>query len=179
MGDWLLSVDRSVLYAIHGFRAVILDYLAVASSYLGNWGLLWIICAVSMCFMKTLRKYGFVLLIALLLVHVLGNEVIKPLVSRLRPCDALPVENLLMHPPDLYSFPSGHAASSFAAAVIIWAADRKLGVAAFTLAALISWSRVYLFLHYPSDIVCGAALGILCAIIVLKVEEMLSKRLLK
>lgn len=90
---------------------------------------------------------------------VVGNLILKNLVARARPCSLNTTVNLLISAPTDYSFPSGHTTSSFAAAVIWYHADKRFGVPALILAFLIAFSRLYLYVHFPSDVIAGALIG--------------------
>ncbi len=104
---------------------------------------------------------GLMILLALLFSFLLTNLVLKPLVARTRPYDIAQVKLLVERLSD-YSFPSGHTSASFAAAVAIWFWDRKWGALAILLAALIAFSRLYLYVHFPTDILGGIVVGVLC-----------------
>ncbi len=85
--------------------------------------------------------------------------------SRPRPFQLISRDiRLLIPPPSGWSFPSGHSCASFAAATAVFLRDRRFGAAALVLAALIAFSRVFLFVHYPTDVLAGAALGAVCAV---------------
>jgi undecaprenyl-diphosphatase len=101
-----------------------------ALSFLGDWGLIWLLAAAVLLCTKKYRKTGLMLLGTLLLCTLAGNGIIKPLVGRLRPCQVDLAAPLLIARPQDFSFPSGHAASSFGAAVCVLRGDKRLGAAA-------------------------------------------------
>ncbi len=109
------------------------------------------------------RKCGVRMAIALILDLILCNLVLKPLAARPRPCWIDEQVKLLVAAPKDYSFPSGHSAASFAAAVSIFVMHKKEGAAALILACLIAFSRLYLFVHFPTDVLAGIAVGFICA----------------
>jgi len=94
------------------------------------------------------------------MVFLLGQIVLKNLVSRPRPCQIDQAFAMLVARPSSSSFPSTHSAWAFGAATAIFMGHRKLGAAAFVVAALIAFSRMYMFLHFPTDVLFGTALGI-------------------
>lgn len=145
------------------FHNTYTDFIFSLLTSLGNSGVIWIAAAVLLLISKKYRRYGVLLLIALALTHVLGEYIIKPLVARPRPFADFPGHPLLIPPPAGFSFPSGHSASSFCAATVLWKTNRRFGPPALVLAILIAFSRVFLFVHYPSDVIAGAILGIICA----------------
>ncbi len=139
------------------------DFFFPAVTVLGNAGFIWVVAGICLICSKKYRPYGVMLLAALMLTHTVGEEILKPLIARPRPFSVICGYRLLIAAPHGYSFPSGHAGSSFAAAFILCRANRKFTVPSFSLALLISVSRVFLFVHYPSDVFAGAILGVLCA----------------
>ncbi len=132
-------------------------------SYLGNSGQIWILVGIIMLFFKKYRKSGLTVLLALLLCLIFGNGILKNLITRQRPCWIDESVKLLISTPTDYSFPSGHTFSSFAASLSIFMYHKKLGISAFVLAILIAFSRLYLFVHFPTDIIGGIVLGITTA----------------
>ncbi len=135
-------------------------------THLGETGAVWVALAlVFLCFKRT-RTTGILMLVSLLLTFLTGELLLKNIVCRPRPCSAFPQVPLLIEPPGSYSFPSGHSSSSFAAATILFLRHKKSGCAAFAAAALIAFSRVFLFVHYLTDILAGTLLGVLCALFV-------------
>lgn len=106
---------------------------------------------------------GDLVTIALALDVLTCNVILKPLIARTRPYDINTAIDLLIAAPKDFSFPSGHTASSFAAAAALWfGGKKKLAVPALALAVLIAFSRMYFYVHYPTDVLCGAILGMLC-----------------
>ena len=136
-----------------------LDTVMPYISSLARHGEFWILVAlILVCFKKT-RKAGVAMGIAMAAGYLIGNMGMKNLFARTRPYDVTEVQLLVAKLHD-FSFPSGHTLGSFEAATAMWFYHRKWGVAAFVLAALIGLSRLYLFVHYPTDVLAGAVLGI-------------------
>ena len=159
----LAEIEFAILDAIQTIRFELLDKLMVVITTLGNKGIVWIaIAAVMLCF-KKYRRTGIAMLIGLIFGLVAGNWVIKNLVARARPCAINTAIELIIPYPSEYSFPSGHTLSSFIASTCIFLKNKKLGVAAYVLAALIAFSRLYVYVHFPTDIIGGILLGILLA----------------
>lgn len=158
MLEWLYQVDNTVFLWVQSLRNPVFDVLMPFLSFLGNYGLIWLIAAVLLLCRKQYRRYGVLLLVALAVGYILGDLVIKNLVERMRPFEALGLTPLVP-PPESFSFPSGHALSSFASAAVLLYADRRLGTVGFLLAVCIAVSRVYVCVHYPTDVVAGAVIG--------------------
>lgn len=161
-------MDFGILNGIqNSLKNPFFDWIMPIFSFLGENGAIWLIIGIVMvCFKKT-RSYGVLLLISMAFVFVTGELVIKNLVGRVRPCNVPGTEiNMLVPKPRGFSFPSGHSSSSFAAAVIIFIWDRRFGIAALCLAFCIAFSRMYLYVHFPSDVLVGSLWGIAGALIV-------------
>lgn len=138
-----------------------LSEVMIAFSELGNGGFIWIFFGLVCICSEKYRQTGIVIFIALLLNVLVGETILKNLIMRERPYISYPAVTLLIPEPGGYSFPSGHTFSSFAAAVVISCSVKKYGkIAVFLLAFGIGFSRVYLFVHYPGDVIAGAVLGI-------------------
>ena len=142
-----------------------LDGIMKFLSAINNHGEVWLAAALIMLLMPKYRRTGVGVLAALLLEVLLCTLFLKPLVGRIRPFTANPSAQLIIPPPEDFSFPSGHTASSFAAATAIFLQNRRLGTAAFILAAVIGFSRIYLYVHYPTDVWFGAVFGVLAAML--------------
>ena len=138
-----------------------MDWLMPKITALGDVGTIWIIIGLVMVCTKKYRKNGLVLLASLLVGVLIGNLWLKYLVARSRPCWLNPEVMLVIPNPTDFSFPSGHTLSSTIAATVLWGTDRKFGIPAAILAALIAFSRIYLYVHFPSDVIVAAAIGLL------------------
>ena len=158
----LQNFDWSILHWIHSTLSCgVLDFLMPKITLLGKGGAIWILTAFVLLYTKKYRKCGALLLVGLALGVLAGNVVLKPLIARARPCWLDTSVQLLVASPADYSFPSGHTLSSVIAATILTLTNRKFGFAAILLAALIAFSRLYLYVHFPSDVLGGAILGVL------------------
>ncbi len=123
-------------------------------------GIGWIITAILLiCFKKT-RKMGISMGLALIIGYITGNMFLKNVVGRVRPYDFAGNIELLVEKLSDFSFPSGHTLCSFEGAFTIFIRNKRWGIAAIIFAALIALSRLYLYVHYPSDVLAGALLGI-------------------
>lgn len=147
------------------------DFVFPLLSRIGNAGAVWLTVVFCLGYRRQTRGFAFMLFFALALAHVV-SQILKPIIGRPRPFVTYPGKTLLIHTPGGYSCPSGHSASSFAAATVLWIFNGRLGWAALVLALLIAFSRVFLFVHYPSDTLAGSLLGILCAVIILYLYKM-------
>lgn len=133
---------------------------------LGNVGIIWIITGATLLCFKKYRYWGAMILVALIFTFVIDEVVLKNLIDRPRPFVVNTDITLLIPEPSGSSFPSGHAATSFACAYVIFKCNKKMGIIALSVAAVIAFSRIYLYVHYPSDILVGAILGLICGEIV-------------
>ena len=138
-----------------------LDVLMTALSRLADHGDIWILLAALLLLSVKRRKQGITVSCALVLDLLACNTVLKPLIGRGRPFLLRPDLILLVSPPGDASFPSGHTAASFAAAFALRAAgaEKRLWIPAVILAAGIAFSRLYLYVHWPSDVLGGILLG--------------------
>lgn len=164
----LQRFDNSILlYIKDNMHGIIMDKSMVISTYLGNGGVIWIIIIVLLMINKKYRKIGFMALGALILSTILGEEILKNVVKRTRPSEAIAAWNLLIAKPLSYSFPSGHTTSSFAVAGVLAKYFKRYAFGFLGLASLIGFSRVYLYVHYPTDVLAGMVLGLMCSGIVI------------
>ena len=162
MGNFM-NAELTFLNALQALRTPALDGVMRFFTHLGDSGFVWLaLTALLLAFRRT-RRAGWVLAAALLFDAVLCNILLKPMVGRIRPCDVLTEVELLIPRPEDFSFPSGHTAASFASVTALWLAGKKRwAMAALPLAVLIAFSRMYLCVHFPTDILGGAVLGTAC-----------------
>ena len=140
-------------------RCGFLDAVLPAISWTCNHGELWILLAVALVLFKKTRRQGWSVACALVLDLICCNLILKPLVGRIRPFAVNPAVALLTAPPLDASFPSGHTAASFAAVFALKASGSPLWKPALAVAVVIAFSRLYLYVHWPSDVLFGALLG--------------------
>ncbi len=156
----MTGFELEILRAIQSLKCGLMDALMPAVTFLGNGGLIWIIAAVILlCFKKT-RKCGIAVAAALIMGALLNSALIKPIIARERPFTADSTIKLLISPPTDYSFASGHTLSSFAAATAMAFYSRKIGIPAYFVAASVAFSRLYLMVHFPTDVLGGAIIGV-------------------
>lgn len=139
-------------------RCGVLDVLMPALSWTCNHGEIWIVLAAVLLAVKRYRRQGLAVGCALVTDLVLCNLILKPLVGRVRPFAVHPVE-LLIPPPTDASFPSGHTAASFAAVFALKASGSPLWKPALAVAVVMAFSRLYLYVHWPSDVLGGVLVG--------------------
>ena len=161
MTEWITNTDWAILYGIQEhIRCAFLDAVMPVITLLGDAGIVWIIAALAMMFTKKLRRTGVVVAIGLVLGVLIGNLMLKNLMARERPCWLDESVLMLVKVPKDFSFPSGHTLASVISATVLVFADRRFAFAAIPLAVLIAFSSLYLFVHFPSDVFCGALLGL-------------------
>jgi undecaprenyl-diphosphatase len=158
----LKKMDASALNWVQTHtKTALMDKVMLFVSRLGDRGVIWIIYAAVCACSAKLRVAGIHLTMCVSACAFLGNYAIKPMFGRTRPCNLDRGRLMLLSRPEDSSFPSCHTMTSFAAAVVTaLQAGGLLGVTSLVFASAISFSRVYLYVHYPSDVVAGMALGI-------------------
>lgn len=226
MGAFLESVlnfDLSVFSAVFSIRTGFLDTVLNIITTIGDGWAFPLIAVILLLFKKT-RKLGMVILGALGVMLVINNEILKPVIARIRPCYIFDLEALMSnkeafvsggkeemfneiyervkagiaaapemaakwvqaytfpgvdHMPTSWSFPSGHTSSSFAAATAVFSVNKKWGIPAYVFAAIVGFSRIYLGVHYCTDVLAGAVLGVVYGIIGVLVVSLIIKALKK
>lgn len=165
-----ISFDLPILDWIQAnLQSPLMDKIMPIITLFGEGGIFWIAWAVLMLIIPKTRKIGFGMIFALLLGLLVCNVTLKPLIARIRPYDLQAekgvVINLLISAQHDFSFPSGHTIASFEAAVVLLKNSKKMGIPALILAILVSFSRLYLYVHYPSDVLVSVVLGTIFAFI--------------
>ncbi len=159
--------DESILFFIQeNLRNPVMDRFMVFVTSLGNAGFLWIFIAFLLLCQKRYQKCGIALICALSLSMLISDEILKPLVGRLRPNVKFPEIPLLIGSIHSRSFPSGHSTVAFATAAVLFSYYKFAGILAYVTAALIAYSRLYLFVHYPTDVLGGVILGSVIAYLI-------------
>lgn len=161
-----MAWEFDFLYFLQGLHQPWLDEWMAGITALADHGMVWVVTAlVFLCFKKS-RIIGISMLAAMALSFVTGNLFLKNVIARNRPCWIDKSAVLLIANPEDFSFPSGHTLVSFTSAVSIFLRNRRWGIAALALASLIAFSRLYLFVHFPTDILGGILLGTASALVV-------------
>lgn len=168
MNQMAVAFDLPILDWIQAnLKSDLLDTLMPIITLFGDGGVFWIAIAVLLLCIPKTRKIGLGMGFALLMGLVVCNITLKPLVGRIRPYDlqeqlgvTIPLLTDRMHD---YSFPSGHTIASFEASVVLLKNNKWMGIPAVILAVLIAFSRLYLYVHYPTDVIFSVFAGILFA----------------
>lgn len=157
-----------------------LDFLMPIITLFGDGGVFWIALSIVFIFIPKTRKMGITMGLSLAVGFLIGNLFLKNVVGRIRPYDLNPDFTLLVDRLHDYSFPSGHTLASFEAATAIFLYKKQLGIAALVLAALIAFSRLYLYVHYPTDVLASIILGVGIAILSFhSINKLYEKKLAK
>lgn len=145
---------------LYQFRNPVMNTISIFFDYAGAHGEIWIAFTLLLLLFRRTRKAGFAMAVALVLYMAAGHFFLKPLFARPRPLRSQHHHHHAGGATARHSFPSGHTASGVAAAYALWLQNRKLGVPALVLAAFIAFTRLYLYVHFPTDVLGGAVLGI-------------------
>ena len=164
-----MGFEFQILDKLQTIHTPLLDRFMVAITKLGDAGIVWIILTVILLLIPKTRKSGVYMAVALIADLIICNVILKPIVARIRPYSINQTVHLLVTPLKDYSFPSGHTAASFASAA-----------GALIVSVLIAFSRMYLYVHYPTDVLGGLIIGLLCGwiadMIIQKVMEKRSRK---
>lgn len=173
-----VELDTSLFFLLN-YKAqnVVFDFLMPILTNLDYWRIPIILLAIALLVFGGKRGRIAVLLLVLgiTLSDQVCNSILKPLVGRARPCSVLENVHLLIGCTEAFSFPSSHATNIFTGMILLSYVYPKIKAGALTIAVLVSYSRVYVGVHYPFDVVAGVALGIVCAIIIMVIHEIFAR----
>lgn len=168
----MLGFEFKILDFIREYMSSpVMDKIMCFFTFLGNAGWIWIALALVCLCSKKYRYTGIMLCAGLLMSLIVANLILKPAFARLRPFQIKEGIELILAAPNDFSFPSGHTMASVICATIIFLQHKKMGIYAIILAVLISFSRLYLYMHFPSDVFFGAILGMLLGVSAVKIVK--------
>ncbi len=184
--DSVLSFDLSIFEWIQSIQNDFLDALMVGITTLGNAGAIFIVLGLGLFITKKYRKAGFAVIVALLVMLICNDLFLKEFFARPRPFNLFETDPQkyaqwgsvyiypeLVHKPSSFSFPSGHTSSAFAAAIALLWHNRRLGIPVTIFAALMGFSRIYVEVHYCTDVIAGIVSGAICALIAVLIVKFL------
>ena len=163
------GIDDRMIAKIQQYRTDRLDKIMILITKSGNGGMIWLFVALYLYIVKKMHHQAMVLICVIAAVAFIANFIIKGLFTKDRPCDLDDTVDLLIRRPLGSSLPSGHSASYFACVVVIFYMNPWWGAAALTWASLIAFSRIYLYVHFPSDVLFGIISGTIIGLIAMPV----------
>ncbi|MEG2289150.1 MAG: phosphatase PAP2 family protein [Clostridium sp.] len=176
MNQWLYSIDKGITDFIHyGLQNDFFDAIMPYITKLGDVGIVWIVISIILMCMKKYRRVGFACLLSLITCAILTEGIIKHIFERVRPIVAYPIDNPLIKLPTSSSFPSGHTGSSVAVTYVLCTYIKRYKPYFISLAVLIGFSRIYLYVHYFSDILGGVVVGIISGILAVYIIKKIYK----
>ena len=159
---YFMEWEFEILDFLQSIHSPVLTSLMSFITFLGEAGWFWILLGFLLLCMRKYRPVGAAVLTALIFEFIAANLILKPLVARPRPCWINDSIEMLVRVPQDYSFPSGHTMASFAAAGALLFMGKRMGILAVLLAALMGISRLYFYVHFPTDVLAGAIFGLAC-----------------
>jgi undecaprenyl-diphosphatase len=174
----LIGFEGSILLWIqNNLRSDFLDPIMKAITMLGDKGMIWILITLVLLILRRTRPLGVICAVSMVIGLVVTNLIIKNWVARVRPYEVIQGLECIVKKADDWSFPSGHTTNSLACAWVLFRkTPKKCGVPALILAILIAFSRLYVGIHYPTDVLGGAVIGIGSACLSLALVPKLEKR---
>ncbi len=176
--QWMVQLDVRLFYLLNDkAQNPVLDFLMPILTNLDYWRIPILLLAV--CLLILGKKRGRIAVLFLVLGITLSdqmcNSVFKPLVGRMRPCNVLQNVHLLIGCSKAFSFPSSHATNIFTGMSLLAFVYPRLKIGLFIIAALVAYSRVYVGVHYPFDVLAGTILGITCAVVIIILYRIVSE----
>lgn len=182
MWEALTNLEISFLHTLQENATQAGDVIWTLITSFGESGIFWIALSLVLMFFPKTRRAGFTMGLALLMGVIVGNGILKNVIARPRPYDFDPTLAHRLAWGEMtsdYSFPSGHTLASFEASVGLLIHHKKWGIAALVLAFFVCVSRLFLLVHYPSDVLAGAILGTFFAFLSAKIVDLLWKKFTK
>ena len=160
-------MDGQILLWIQdNLRNPVLDAIFVFFTTLGNAGIIWGIVAIMLLAIKATRKAGVCCCMAFMMILIVNEGIIKHIVNRTRPFNAVEGLSILIRAPGSSSFPSGHTATAFAVTtILLFSLPKKYSFVGLFVASMIAFSRMYVGVHYPTDVLGGLIMGIIYGLI--------------
>ena len=171
--------ELNFLHFLQSIHNPALDAIMLFFTNLSVYVSFFLLLMIAFIFFKKTRRFGAQVLLAVLFGILIVNVGLKPFIMRCRPCWLDPTIKLLVDRPTSHSFPSGHSNAFFAISTAIFLYNKKWGIPALVVASLVAFSRLYLFVHWPTDVMGGIATGILSAVLSFMILEFLSKKFKK
>lgn len=170
MFNLIQNFDSSMMYKVQELHTPLLNNIMIFFTKIGDAGLFWLVVGLIFLFIKKYRRVGIVLYLSQLLT-VIVTTILKETIERPRPFTTLADLHPLVAHPTSFSFPSGHSSAAFAGAVIVGYYIKKWIIPAYGVAVLIAFSRLYVGVHYPSDIIVGSIIGILGSVVTIQLVK--------
>lgn len=172
-------MELNILHAIQLLHNPILDQIMVTAfnTLVGSIGQLWIVVGLVLLVIPKTRKCGAAVLLSYAVSLLIGNVWLKDLIARPRPCAVDDTVQLIIKKPESFSCPSIHTYLAFSSAMAIFHYYKKAGIGVFVFAAIVGFSRMYFFVHYPTDVLFGAVLGVVTAFVVCTLLDKLTHKI--
>ena len=171
MRERIQAWDDRMLMRFAKRHTPFLNRLMIIITTTGDNGIIWFALTIPFLLMNRWRLMGFTMLAAMGIASLTGEITIKHIVKRVRPCNKAFEEYLLIENPPHYSFPSGHTTASFAVAAVMMVMCPVFYTPVLLYAFLIALSRLYLLVHYPTDVLAGIAIGTICGIVAIPIAQ--------
>lgn len=165
-----MNIDWGILHWIQNYMACdFMNFIMPKITVIGDFAAIWLLAAIAMILSKKYKRQGVLVVVGILFSLLIGSMLLKNIVARPRPCWLDTSFNMLVAVPTDYSFPSGHTLASVTAATILTLSNKKFAFVAIPVALLIAFSRLYLYVHFPSDVLASIIIGIVLGVLVYKI----------
>lgn len=169
-------MDFSILYALQSIRTEWLDsFMLFITNMAGDMGQAWVLLGILLLVYKKTRKLGLSILLSYAIVYFSIQYGIKDLIARPRACQIDQTIEMITKCSSSFSCPSTHTCWAFAGATCIYLFNSKAGKLVYVVTSLIALSRMYLFVHFPTDVLFGLVLGVAIGFASYKVVNLIFK----